>query len=199
VINSRSANTEPPQPGRTEHRKTIAARCTPHLTLPPFLIQSGLGSDGFVELLPILGPPCWPFSRILRSGRAAGSPVCQRKGLFLPSFCRSPCAALGSGNSSNSGDETMHQFCVGEVVTCISVRYAAPGEYRIIARMPDRDGDHMYKIKSPLEKHERAVNERLLVKSDRCLTEEEGFEQRPPRRSITFPVFSGRLVVTDLF
>jgi len=90
----------------------------------------------------------------------------------------------------------MHQFCVGEAVTCIPdviLRYAAPGEYRIIARMPDRDGDHMYKIKSPLEKHERAVNERLLVKSDRCLTEEEVFEPRPPRRSITLAVFSGQL------
>jgi hypothetical protein len=81
----------------------------------------------------------------------------------------------------------MHQFCVGEVVTCIPdivLRYAAPGEYRIIARMPDRDGDRIYRIKSPLEKHERAVKESLLVKSERCLTEEV-FEQRPPRRSIT--------------
>jgi hypothetical protein len=83
----------------------------------------------------------------------------------------------------------MHQFCVGEVVTCIPdivLRYAVPGEYRIIARMPDRDGDHVHRIKSPLEKHERAVRESLLVKSDRCLTEEV-LEQRPPRRSITLP------------
>jgi hypothetical protein len=90
----------------------------------------------------------------------------------------------------------MHQFSVGEVVTCIPdviLRYAAPGEYRIIARMPDQDGDHMYKIKSPLEKHERAVKERLLIKSDGGLAEEEVFEQRPPRRSITLAVFSGRL------
>jgi hypothetical protein len=61
----------------------------------------------------------------------------------------------------------MHQFRVGEVVTCISdaiLRYAAPGEYRIVARMPDRDGDHVYRIKSPFEKHERAVKETFLVK-----------------------------------
>jgi hypothetical protein len=42
----------------------------------------------------------------------------------------------------------------------------APGNYRIIATMPDRDGDHMYRIKSPVEEHERVVEESLLVKSD---------------------------------
>ena len=88
----------------------------------------------------------------------------------------------------------MHQFCVGEAVTCISdafLRYAAPGDYRILARMPDRDGDHMYRIKSPLEKHERVVKESLLVKSDRCLME-EAFEPRPPRRTITLPTLVSR-------
>jgi hypothetical protein len=29
--------------------------------------------------------------------------------------------------------------------------------------MPDRDGDHIYRIKSPLEEHERVVKESLLV------------------------------------
>ena len=63
----------------------------------------------------------------------------------------------------------MRQFNVGQVVTCIPdrfLRHAAPGNYRIIAAMPDRDGDHMYRIKSPLEVYERIVEESLLVRSD---------------------------------
>ena len=62
----------------------------------------------------------------------------------------------------------MRQFNIGQVVTCIPdrfLRHAAPGDYKIIAAMPDRDGDHMYRIKSPLEEHERVVRESLLVKS----------------------------------
>jgi hypothetical protein len=46
------------------------------------------------------------------------------------------------------------------------LRHAAPGDYGIVASMPDRDGDHMYKIKSPLEEHERVVKESLLVRSE---------------------------------
>ena len=67
------------------------------------------------------------------------------------------------------GEWAMRQFNVGQVVTCIPdrfLRHAAPGNYRIIAAMPDRDGDHMYRIKSPLEEYERVVEESLLVKSD---------------------------------
>ena len=63
----------------------------------------------------------------------------------------------------------MRQFNVGQVMTCIPdrfLRYAAPGNYRIIAEMPDRDGDHVYRIKSPLEEHERVVEESLLVKPE---------------------------------
>jgi hypothetical protein len=81
----------------------------------------------------------------------------------------------------------MHQFSVGEVVTCISdmfLRHAAPGDYKIIAAMPDRDGDHVYKIKSPLEEHERVVKESRLVKSEGHLLDEVS-EKRPRRRSIT--------------
>ena len=32
--------------------------------------------------------------------------------------------------------------------------------------MPDRDGEHMYRIKSPFEEYERAVKEDVLAKSD---------------------------------
>ena len=56
----------------------------------------------------------------------------------------------------------MGQFSVGEVVTCIPhliCRSAAPGDYQIVGEMPVRDGDHIYRIKSPLEEHERVVSE----------------------------------------
>ena len=54
----------------------------------------------------------------------------------------------------------MGQFSVGDVVTCIPhliTRTAAPGDYKVTAAMPDRDGDRVYRIKSPLEEHERVV------------------------------------------
>ena len=63
----------------------------------------------------------------------------------------------------------MRRFNVGQVVTCIPdrfLRHAAPGNYKIIGAMPDRDGDHMYRIKSPYEEYERVVEESLLVKSE---------------------------------
>ena len=85
----------------------------------------------------------------------------------------------------------MRRFNVGQVVTCIPdrfLRHAAPGNYRIIAAMPDRDGDRMYRIKSPLEEHERVVEESLLVKSEAFLPEEPA---RPRHRSITLPTLRG--------
>ena len=47
----------------------------------------------------------------------------------------------------------MGQFNVGEVVTCIPMisRLAAPGDYKILGEMLERDGDRMYRIKSQLE------------------------------------------------
>ena len=65
----------------------------------------------------------------------------------------------------------MGQFNVGEVVTCIPMisRLAAPGDYKILGEMPERDGDRMYRIKSPLEEHERVVGESLLVRSWRVI------------------------------
>ena len=83
----------------------------------------------------------------------------------------------------------MRQFSVGEVVTCIPdmfLRHAAPGDYKIIAAMPDRDGDHMYRIKSHLEEHERVVKEDLLVKSKGYLPE-EFLRQRSRGRPIRLP------------
>ena len=52
------------------------------------------------------------------------------------------------------------------------LRSESHGDYRIVAAMPDRDGDHMYRIKSPLEEYERAVKEDLLVKSTGYLPKE---------------------------
>jgi hypothetical protein len=83
----------------------------------------------------------------------------------------------------------MRQFRVGEVVTWIPdlvLRSEAHGDYRIVAEMPDRDGDHVYRIKSPLEEYERVVKEGRLVKSMGYLPEEV-LKQRPRRTSITLP------------
>ena len=83
----------------------------------------------------------------------------------------------------------MRQFNVGEVVSCIPdmfLRYAAPGDYKVIAAMPDRDGDHMYRIKSPLEVHERVVKESLLVRSEGPLPEQV-LKQGSQRRSAGLP------------
>jgi hypothetical protein len=88
----------------------------------------------------------------------------------------------------------MHLFSVGEVVNCIPdmiLRHAAPGDYKVLARMPDRDGDHIYRIKSPLEDHERVVKESMLVHSDGYL-EDVIAEQRPPRKAITLPSLAAR-------
>jgi hypothetical protein len=65
----------------------------------------------------------------------------------------------------------MRQFSVGEVVTWIPdllLRSETHGDYKIVATMPDRDGHHMYRIKSPLEEYERAVKGDLLAKSNGC-------------------------------
>jgi hypothetical protein len=93
----------------------------------------------------------------------------------------------------------MRQFSIGEVVTCIPdmfLRYAAPGDYKIIAAMPDRDGDHIYRIKSPLEEHERVVHESLLVKSEGFLPE-KALNKSSRRRSITLPPLRGSGASSD--
>jgi hypothetical protein len=82
-------------------------------------------------------------------------------------MCRSPV--------TGEGVTAMRQFSVGEVVTWIPdllLRWETHGDYRIVAAMPDRDGHHMYRIKSPLEEYERVVKEDLLAKSSGYLPEE---------------------------
>jgi hypothetical protein len=110
---------------------------------------------------------------------------------FFPSFCRSLHWGLDSVKNEVElgGSKAMRQFSVGEVVTWIPdllLRYETHGDYRIIAVMPDRDGDHMYRIKSPLEEYERVVKEDLLVKSKGYLPEEV-LKRGSRRRSITLP------------
>jgi len=83
----------------------------------------------------------------------------------------------------------MRQFSVGEVVTCIPhmiSRSAAAGDYKIVGEMPDREGDRMYRIKSPLEDHERVVGENLLARSGGYIPE-PARELRSRRGSITLP------------
>ena len=83
----------------------------------------------------------------------------------------------------------MRRFSVGEVVTWIPdllLRSESHGDYRIVAAMPDRDGDHMYRIKSPFEEYERVVKEGLLVKSTGYLPEEAP-AQVSRHSSITLP------------
>ena len=80
----------------------------------------------------------------------------------------------------------MRQFEVGEVVTCC-VRYSASGSYRIVAFMPDQDGEHMYRIKSPLEEYERVVKENTLAWSEDVLPDEPSQQRRVGRRTITLP------------
>jgi hypothetical protein len=84
----------------------------------------------------------------------------------------------------------MRQFSVGEVVTWIPdllLRSETHGDYRILAAMPDRDGDHMYRIKSPLEEYERVVKEDLLVRSKGLLLEKVLPARVSRHSSITLP------------
>jgi hypothetical protein len=87
------------------------------------------------------------------------------------------------------GEGTMRQFSIGEVVTWIPdllLRSETRGDYRIIAEMPDQDGDHVYRIKSPLEEYERVVKESLLVRSQGCLPEDRA-DEKSREASITLP------------
>jgi hypothetical protein len=58
-----------------------------------------------------------------------------------------------------------HSFIVGEVV-CLSKRHpprkAALGPYKIVAQLPDRDGQFQYRIKSGCEPFYRTVPESEL-------------------------------------
>jgi hypothetical protein len=90
----------------------------------------------------------------------------------------------------------MRQFSVGEVVTWIPdllLRSETQGDYRIVGALPDRDGDHIYRIKSPLEEYERVIKEDLLVRSNGHLPE-EAHKEGPRRRSITLPTLQAQVL-----
>jgi len=55
-----------------------------------------------------------------------------------------------------------HKFKVGQTIgfrSYLGARAAAPGQYQILALIPDQDGEPTYRIKSTLEKHERIARE----------------------------------------
>jgi hypothetical protein len=55
-----------------------------------------------------------------------------------------------------------HSFIIGNVVHFrrrFPLRKAAPGPYKIVAQLPERDGQFQYRIKSGLEPFFRTVNE----------------------------------------
>jgi hypothetical protein len=61
-----------------------------------------------------------------------------------------------------------YQYRVGETVEClldVFTRYAAPGDYQVLGLLPEREGQRHYRIKSPLETHERVMMESLLRRS----------------------------------
>jgi hypothetical protein len=109
----------------------------------------------------------------------------RRFSLLLSQFMAE--AAMCSTSFTGEGETAMRQFNVGEVVTWIPdllLRWETHGDYRIVAAMPDQDGHHMYRIKSPLEEYERVVKEDLLAKSNGYLPEEVP-ARVTRRRSIT--------------
>jgi len=58
-----------------------------------------------------------------------------------------------------------HKYQVGQTLDFRSAsrsRSAAAGQYRIVARRPESDGEPMYLIKSELERHERIATESEL-------------------------------------
>jgi len=58
----------------------------------------------------------------------------------------------------------MHKFYLGQSVTFHSgPPYAAPGAYVVTAKLPERDGEFEYHIRSAGEKHERMVRESELT------------------------------------
>lgn len=66
----------------------------------------------------------------------------------------------------------MHKFSIGQAVDLIptTLRFAATGDYEILRLMPLSDGDPRnptYRVKSIVEKHERAVRESEITLSTR--------------------------------
>jgi hypothetical protein len=58
----------------------------------------------------------------------------------------------------------MHKFHLGQMVAYYPDKgtWAARGAYVVTARLPERDGEFEYRIRSALEKHERTARESEL-------------------------------------
>jgi hypothetical protein len=58
-----------------------------------------------------------------------------------------------------------HLYAIGEIVSFRSLAkgtMAPGGSYRILSRLPERDGEPSYRIKSELERHERIARQSEL-------------------------------------
>jgi hypothetical protein len=56
----------------------------------------------------------------------------------------------------------MPKFEIGETIKFRSLSRAlsaSPGQYRVVGYRPSEDGEHTYRIKSDLERHERIARE----------------------------------------
>jgi hypothetical protein len=72
-------------------------------------------------------------------------------------------------------DTSGHGFIIGNVVHFrrrFPLRKAAPGPYKIVAQLPERDGQFQYRIKSGSEPFYRTVNENELEVDGRSSTDE---------------------------
>ena len=60
---------------------------------------------------------------------------------------------------------TPYRYDIGQKVRFsrgFPYRDAAAGDYEVLCRLPDRDGEYQYRIKSVCEPHERVVKESEL-------------------------------------
>jgi hypothetical protein len=67
--------------------------------------------------------------------------------------------------TDRSDDENGHRFAIGSMVRLrksFAVRNARPGEYEVVAQLPDSHGEHQYRIKSDCEPYQRIVKETQL-------------------------------------
>jgi hypothetical protein len=62
---------------------------------------------------------------------------------------------------------TTHAFKIGQMVDYrpLSRYTSAPGAYQITQRLPIDEGQFQYRIKSPIETHERVVKESELSRA----------------------------------
>jgi hypothetical protein len=75
----------------------------------------------------------------------------------------------------NVEENSRHHFITGNVVHLrrrFPLRKAAPGPYKIVAQLPERDGQFQYRIKSGLEPFYRTVNENELEVDGRSSADE---------------------------